>query len=142
LLPALSLDGIIHLEVFENAITGDNFLQFVRGLLPHMNKWPLPNSVLVIDNAAIHKVRDIRELIEGHGARLLFLPSNSPDFNPIELAFPIIQAWLRKNQDRANEEMETDSGVINNIFLEAVHSVTAKQAKGWYTHCGYEIQEE
>ena len=142
LLPALSHDGIIHLEVVENTITRDNFLRFVRGLLPRMNKWPLPNSVLVIDNAAVHKVPGIRELIEEHGARLLFLPSYSPDFNPIELAFPTIFAWLCKNQDRANEEMETEGGVINNILGEAVHSVTAEQAKGWFTHCGYEIQED
>jgi transposase len=140
LLPALTLDGIIHLEVVENAITRDNFLQFVRGLLPQMNKWPHPNSVLVIDKAAIHKVPGIRELIEEHGARLLFLPLYSPDFNPIELAFPTIKAWLLKNQDRANEEMETKGGTINDIFGEAVHSVTAEQAKYWFTHCGYEIQ--
>lgn len=146
MLPALSLNGIIHIEVFENAITRDNFLQFVRGLLPQMNKWPLPNSVLVIDNAAIHKAPGIRELIEGHGARLLFLPSYSPDFNPIELAFSTVKAWLDKNQDCENEEMETEQetedGVIYNIFSEAVQSVTAEQAKGWYMRCGYEIQGE
>jgi DDE superfamily endonuclease len=56
ILPALSLDGIIHLEVLDKAITGDNFRHFVQGLLPCMNEWPLPKSVLVIDNASIHKV--------------------------------------------------------------------------------------
>ena len=92
----------------------------------------------------------IRELIEGHGACLLFLPSYSPDFNPIESAFSTIEKWLCKNRDLANEEMEGDGegegegegDVIHNIFLDAVHSVTAKQAKGWYMHCGYEIQGE
>jgi transposase len=142
LLPTLSLDGIIHLEVVENAITGNNFLHFVRGLLQQMNKWPLPNSVLVIDNAAIHKVPGIRELVEEHGTRLLFLPSYSPDFNPIELAFSTIKVWLRKNQDHANQEMETEGGVIYNVFWEAVHSITAEQAKGWYSHCGYGIEVE
>ena len=48
MLPVLSLDGILHLEVLENAITGEDFQQFVEGLLPRMNEWPLPNSVLVI----------------------------------------------------------------------------------------------
>ena len=124
----------------ENAVTGDDFLQFVRGLLPRMNKWPLPNSVLVVDNAAIHKVPGIRELVEEHGSRLLFLPSYSPDFNPIELAFSTIKAWLRKNRDRAHEEMDIEGGIIYNIFWEAVHSITVEQAKGWYNHCGYEIQ--
>ncbi|KAI0001614.1 hypothetical protein BJV77DRAFT_904211, partial [Russula vinacea] len=63
-LPALSMDGILHLDVLENAITSDNFRSFVRGLLNHMNKWPLPNSVLVIDDASIHKAARIRELVE------------------------------------------------------------------------------
>ena len=142
LLPALSLDGIIHLEVVENAITGDDFLQFVCGLLPKMNKWPLPNSVLVMDNAAIHKVPGIRELVEEHGTRLLFLPSYSPDFNPIELAFSTIKAWLRRNQDRMSEEMEAEGGIIYDVFWEAVQSITAEQAKGWYSHCGYGVEVE
>ena len=47
MLPALSLDGILHLEVVENAITGADFHRFVEGLLPRMNEFPLPNSVLV-----------------------------------------------------------------------------------------------
>ena len=140
LLPALSLDGIIHLEVVVNAVTGNNFLQFVCGLLPQMNKWPLLNFVLVVDNAAIHKVPGICELVEEHGSHLLFLPSYSPDFNPIELAFSTIKAWLHKNRDHAHEEMDIEGGVIYNIFWEAVHSIMVEQAKGWYNHCGYEIQ--
>jgi hypothetical protein len=56
ILPALSLDGILHLKVVENAVTGNIFCQFIEDLLPCMNEWPLPHSVLVVDNAAIHKV--------------------------------------------------------------------------------------
>ena len=84
MLPALSLDGILHLDIVENAVTGTTFHHFVEGLLPCMNKWPLPNSVLVVDNASIHKVDGIRELVEASGMRLMFLPAYSPDLNPIE----------------------------------------------------------
>jgi transposase len=52
-----------------------------------MNEWPLPNSILVVDNASIHKVASIREMVEECGARLVYLPVYSLDFNPIELAF-------------------------------------------------------
>ena len=88
ILPALSLDGIVHLEVVENAVTGNDFRRFVQGLLPHMNEWPLANSVLVIDNASIHKVAGIREMVEEHGLHLLYLPAYSPDFNPIDVMAP------------------------------------------------------
>jgi transposase len=138
ILPALSLDGILHLEVVENAVTGASFRRFVEGLLPRMNKWPLPNSVLVVDNASIHKVAGIRELVEGHGMRLMFLPSYSPDLNPIELTFSSIKAWLRANRERVNQEMEAENGTVYNALWQAVHSVTPEKARGWYKHCGYQ----
>ena len=138
MLPAISLDGILHLEVVENAITGDIFRQFIEGLLPRMNEWPLPNSVLVVDNAAIHKVAGIRELVKGHGARLIYLPSYLPDLNPIELAFLSIKAWLCANHAHVNVDLETGNGNVYDAFWEAVHSVTVDDAKGWYNHCGYE----
>ena len=138
ILPALSLDGVLHLEVVENAVTGDVFRRFIEGLLPRMNKWPLPNSVLIIDNASIHKVAGIRELIEEHGMRLMFLPAYSPDLNPIELAFSSIKAWLREKRDAVNQEMQNEEGMVYNTLWQAVYSVTPEKARGWYKHCGYQ----
>ncbi len=137
ILPALSLDGILHLKVVEDAITGDIFRDFVAGLLPLMNAWPLPHSVLVVDNALIHKVAGIRQMVEIRGARLLFLPSHSPDFNPIELAFSSIKAWLHENQDIVNRKLDSADGTIHDVFWQALHSATTKHAKEWYMHCGY-----
>lgn len=134
ILPALALDRILHLEVVENTVTGNNFRRFVQGLLLRMNKWPLPNSVLVIDNALIHRVDGIREMVQEHGARLVYLPAYSPDFNPIELAFSSIKAWLRANWNRINTESES----IYEALWEAVFSVTQEDVRGWFKHCGYE----
>ena len=138
ILLALSLDGILHLEVVENAVTGDVFRRFVEGLLPRMNKWPLPNSVLVIDNASIHKAAAIRELVEECGMRLMFLPAYSPDLNPIELAFSSIKAWLRENRNFVNQEMQGEEGTVYNALWQAVYSVNPEKARGWYLHCGYQ----
>jgi hypothetical protein len=141
ILPAISLDGILHLEVLKHAITGDTFYQFVQGLLLRMNKWPLPHSVLVVDNASIHKVAGIRELVEESGARILYLPAYSPDLNPIELAFSKIKAWLRLHRDHINREFELGDAMVYDIFWEAVHSVSVEHAKGWFKHCGYDHNE-
>ncbi len=54
-----------------------------------------PGDTVVLDNLPAHKVRGIREHIEAVGARLLYLPAYSPDFNPIELAFAKLKAVLR-----------------------------------------------
>ena len=139
ILPALSLDGILHVDVIENAITGADFHRFVEGLLPLMNKWPLPRSVLVIDDALIHKVDGIRELVEERGMRLLYLPSYSPDFNPIEHSFSSIKTWLHENRDRMDQERdeEAEHGTAYSVLSQAVHSVTAEQARGWFKQCGY-----
>ena len=59
MLLALSLDSILHLEMVENAVMGADFCQFLEGLLLQMNEFPLPNSVLVINNMSIHKVNGI-----------------------------------------------------------------------------------
>jgi hypothetical protein len=137
ILPALSLDGILHLKVVENAVTGNIFRQFIKDLLPCMNEWLLPHSVLVVDNAAIHKVAGIRELVEARSVRLLYLPAYLPDFNPIELAFSSIKAWLRANRARINAELNTDQGSVYHTIWEAVYSVMMDNAKGWYSHSGY-----
>lgn len=104
-----------------------------------MNEWPQPRSVLVIDDASIHKAAHIRGMVEERGARLLYLPANSPDFNPIEHAFSPIESWLRTNCDRVNQEVESKSGAVEDLFLEAVHSVTAEDAKGYFRDCGYNV---
>ena len=137
MLPALSLDGILHLEVLENAITSEDFRQFIEGLLPRMNEWLLPNSVLIIDNVAIHKVEGIRKMVEEHGSQLLYLPAYSLDYNPIENTFSSIKSWLHSNRDCVNLELDSVDGTICDIFWEAIHSITADDLKGWYKHCGY-----
>ncbi|KIO16634.1 hypothetical protein M407DRAFT_53523, partial [Tulasnella calospora MUT 4182] len=64
LLPALSLDGIIYSQIREGSFTGELFFDFVSNLLDRMQPFPNPNSVLVMDNCAIHKIAGIQELVE------------------------------------------------------------------------------
>jgi DDE superfamily endonuclease len=64
ILPALSLTSILHLEVLDHSFTGEEFADFIEGVLNRMQPWPLPNSILVIDNASIHKVPGIHEMVE------------------------------------------------------------------------------
>lgn len=66
----MSLDGILHLDVFPCAVTGPIFNAFIEGLLLVMNPWPERNSVLIMDNAPIHKTAGLAEMVE---ARCLFL---------------------------------------------------------------------
>ena len=72
----------------------------------------------------------MRELIEERGAELLYLPSYSPDFNPIEEAFSKIKRLVRKAESRSRKALVEAIGV-------ALSAVTASDAKGFFEHCGY-----
>lgn len=41
-----------------------------------------PGDTVILDNLQAHKVAGVRETIEAAGARLLYLPPYSPNFNP------------------------------------------------------------
>jgi transposase len=64
LLPALSLDGMIYAKVVEGSFTSSLFRDFLEGVLDHMQPFPAPKSVIVMDNARIHKDPAIIEMIE------------------------------------------------------------------------------
>ena len=70
--------------VLDGPMNGAWFLGYVEQVLvPTLS----PGDVVILDNLPAHKGAAVREAIEGVGARLLFLPPYSPDFNPIENAF-------------------------------------------------------
>lgn len=63
-LPAICLDGILTVKILEGSFNSDSFAEFIDGLLCHMNPFPGPNSVVVMDNCSIHKSDLVREMIE------------------------------------------------------------------------------
>ena len=65
MLPALSLDGILHLDIQNSSYTAATFYDFIDGLLDNMNPFPQRNSVVVMDNASIHHAAEVQDLIEG-----------------------------------------------------------------------------
>ena len=79
-------------------MNGNTFLAYVEQILAPSLK---PGDIVVIDNLRAHKVAGVREAVEAAGARLLYLPPYSPDFNPIEQLFAKIKALLRKAAERS-----------------------------------------
>jgi transposase len=64
-----------------------------------------PAQIVVMDNLSSHKGPRVRELVEGRGCKLLYLPPYSPDLNPIEEAFAKIKALMRKAEARTREAL-------------------------------------
>jgi transposase len=90
-------------------------------------------QVVVFDNLGAHRPRRIRELIEERGAELVFLPTYSPELNPIEEAFSKIKNILRKVGARTHE-------ALLEAMAEALWAVTPRDGAGWFDHCGYEVE--
>ena len=62
-LPALSLEGIIHLSIIQGSFNYETFTEFIEGLLATMNPFPGPNLVIVMDNCRIHKSELVLDMI-------------------------------------------------------------------------------
>lgn len=84
LVAALTPNGLEAAMIVSGAVNGDIFAAYLTQVLgPNL----VPGDVVVLDNLPAHKVARLAEIVAARGARLLYLPPYSPDFNPIELAF-------------------------------------------------------
>ncbi|KAF8582226.1 hypothetical protein K439DRAFT_1247321, partial [Ramaria rubella] len=64
ILPAISYEGILATKVVEGLFNTGLFMEFIQGLLDHMQPFPAKNSVIVMDNCKIHKNPAIIEIIQ------------------------------------------------------------------------------
>jgi transposase len=123
----MTLEGMGPSLTVEGATTSVVFEAYVEQVLaPTLRK----GQVVVLDNLSAHKGERIRDLIEGRGCELIYLPSYSPDFNPIEEAFAKIKGLIRKCEARTREALVEAIGA-------AISAVTAEDAHGFFEHCGY-----
>jgi transposase len=112
--------------VLDGAINREAFAAYVeQSLLPTL----VPGQIVILDNLAVHKSPRARALIEGAGCEVPVLPSYSPDFNPIELAFAKIKQTLRGAAERTFSGLVAATG-------PALEAVTPADARGFFTHCG------
>ena len=127
---ALTLGGLCATMTVQGGTTKEVFEAYVEHVLvPEL----VPGDVVVLDNLAAHKGRRVREMIEAHGAKLVFQPPYSPDLNPIELAWAKLKELLRTAKARTREALDV-------AVAHALTMVTPDDAYGWFTHCGYPAQ--
>lgn len=87
-------------------------------------------QVVVLDKLVAHRTDKVKDLIEERGADVVFLPSYSPEMNPIEEAFSKIKQLVRKAGARVREALVEAIG-------RALTAVTIEDAAGWFAHAGY-----
>ena len=125
----LRLNGLTAPFVLDGPMDGDCFLAYVEQILvPTLHK----GDVVVIDNLPAHRVKGVKIAIEDAGATLLYLPPYSPDFNPIELAFAKLKAFLRAVRPRSFDQ-------VVELVAIALQLFTPRECLNFVRHCGYRV---
>ena len=117
-------------SIHPGAVNTQAFLTYLREVLVPTLR---PGQVVFMDNFTIHHNKDVRELIEGAGCFLAYSPTYSPDFNPTELVFSKIKAFLRKAR-------ATQLDALIDALSQAVATVLPQEVKACFNHCGYVCQ--
>jgi transposase len=126
---ALRPDGLTAPAVFDGPIDNASFRAYVEQVLvPTLRS----GDVIVLDNLAVHKQPEVRAAIEGAGAQLRFLPPYSPDFNPIEMAFAKLKAFLRAARPRTFDHVTALTAAALTLFTPA-------ECRNYVRHCGYRL---
>ena len=114
--------------VLDGPMNGAAFLAYVdQVLVPTLT----PGDVVIMDNLSSHKGVKVRAAIEAAGARLLFLPPYSPDFNPIENAFSKLKAFLRKAAARTRQDLWR-------AIADIIDAFTPIECANYFAAAGYE----
>lgn len=127
LLASMGWEGMGPSMVVEGSTTKEVFESYIKHFLAPVLR---PGQLVVMDNLGAHKGVRVRELIESRGCKLLYLPPYSSDYNPIEEAFSKIKGSLRRVGPRTREGLVEAMG-------SALDALSAKDARGFFAHCGY-----
>ena len=126
-LAALRHNGLTAPLVVDGAINGKIFLAWVKQeLLPTLRE----GDIVVLDNLSSHKVAGVKEAIESVGAKVLYLPPYSPDFNPIEMVFAKLKRLVRKLKSRKVEDLWQRLGELCDVF-------SPQECLNNFRHAGY-----
>jgi transposase len=129
MISSIRLDGSTACMAIEGPTTSEVFAAYVSGVLvPSLS----PGDLVIMDNLSSHKSAAALALIEGAGAKVLFLPAYSPDLNPIEKMWSKVKEFLRSSKARSQEALLA-------AIASALRLVTSRDAVGWFASCGYNI---
>ena len=127
LIGAIKKEGIVATRLIKNSMKGKDFQSFLEiDLIPKLTE----GDVLVMDNLSIHKMEGIKELIEAKGARIEYLPPYSPDFNPIEMMWSVIKAFVRLYCTRGIAALEK-------LIEIGLYLISSSAFRNWFAKCCY-----
>lgn len=127
---ALRHDRMMAPMVLDGPMNGVAFQAYVEQVLAPTLR---PGDIVVLDNLPAHVPAAVRQTIEARGAELRFLPPYSPDFNPIEMAFAKLKAWLQKAATRTIDDLW-------NAIDTAIQRFTPNECRNYFQAAGYDFE--
>jgi transposase len=131
-LGALSSEGVVAAMSIEAATSQPVFLAYLERVLVPELKRRKPDATVVMDNLPAHHASAVAETLEAAGLGLLYLPRYSPDLSPIEPGWSKVKTRLRADAARTKEALDEK-------LRPALDAITPQDAKGWFRHCGYDL---
>ena len=128
---AMSCTGIVDFHTTTESVNAEKFKRFITNAQLRQFDGVSTHSVVVMDNAFIHHVRDVIDAIQQAGALVQFFPPYSPDMNPIEHAFAQIKSVLKAHEHEW-EHLDTET-----MVSAALNTITPAECQAWISHCGY-----
>lgn len=129
---SLSMAGIGPTMTLDGGTSHADFFHYLDAvLLPTL----VAGTTIVLDNLSAHRPRAVRERITAAGCQVCYLPSYSPDLNPIELAFGVMKAGMRQRGVRRRADLP-------DAMQEELATITPAMAVNWIRHCGYTGQAQ
>jgi transposase len=129
-LATLTVQGLGESLLVRGAVDRLVFETFVeRVLVPTLR----PGHIVVLDNLSVHKSATARARIEAVGCQLVFLPTYSPDLNPIEQAFAKTKQALRRVGARSFETIAAAVG-------ETLPTITITDAQAFFADAGFPVR--
>ena len=112
---AVNNQGNIYFEIIQGSINSSHFNDFV------LNLPCTEDDVLIMDNVSFHKTKDVLDSFNRMKLTPLFIPSYTPECNPIENIFSVVKNTYRKlatlqNYDQADIVTESLYSVNVNMF--------------------------
>ena len=130
LVGAIRLGQRPRLMTHRGSVNGAVFIYFVkRYLVPSLRR----GDIVVMDNLNIHKMKRVRELIAAAGATAVYLPTYSPELNPIELWWNDLKRELRK----LSIDVEAE---LRKAARRERARVPLRKIKNWFGHAIAEAQ--
>lgn len=127
MISSMRLDGSTACMTVDGATDTEAFEAYVLHVL---NPTLRPGDIVIMDNLSPHKGVSVQRLIEQAGAGILFLPSYSPDLNPIEKMWSKVKSDLRTAEARNQQ-------ALNDAIAASLSSITRQNAINWFASCGY-----